>query len=110
MSEVKLVWNVYVSDFNAREIKIHNIFDHHRFLEAVMKLKKITDYSEFCEELRKDLMYYYWSKCEWEIVLDDLAVRSDFEKLKIDVYEQVMLNSDQFYRYVWNILHPKNPM
>lgn len=110
MSEVKLVWNVYVSDFNARQIKIHNIFDHYRFLEDVMKLKKITDYSQFCEKLRKDLMYYYWSKSEWEIVLDDLVIHSNFEKLKIDVYEQVMLNKEQFFKYVWNTFHPKNPV
>ena len=42
--KLKLEWNVYVHDFNKKEIKIFNIFNHGRFLEDVMKdLKKMRD-------------------------------------------------------------------
>lgn len=67
-----LCWNVYYGDFNSREIKTINIFDHWSFYESCLKAKrKFKDDKEgFAEEVRSNLMYYFWSKCEWEILLD----------------------------------------
>lgn len=47
-------------------------------------------------------MYYFWSKCEWEIILSDFPPSKKFQEKKVDVYEQVMLNWDIFINYVWN--------
>ena len=46
-------------------------------------------------------MYYYWSKCEWEIILSAWPSRKDFNEEKIDVFDQINLNWDRFADYVW---------
>ena len=60
-----LEWNVYVSDFNDKNIEVYNILSGGRFVEDCAKsAKKFKDDKEaFAEEVRKDLMYYYWLLC-----------------------------------------------
>ena len=66
-----LCWNVYYGDFNAREIKVFNIFDHWAFYNDCLKAKKKfkDDKDGFAEYVRISLSYFFWSKCEWEIIL-----------------------------------------
>ena len=96
-----LEWKVFVSDFNGKEINEYNVFDHMRFYEDCKKnaRKNIHNYEAFCEQLRIDLMYYFWSKCEWEIILTDWPRGEHSEK--IDVWDQVRLNWEHFCNYVW---------
>ena len=67
-----LCWNVYVGGFNSGEIRLFNVFNHYRFYQDCLKAKKKfrEDKEGFANEVRKSLMYHYWSKCEWEIILD----------------------------------------
>lgn len=67
-----LCWNVYYGDVNAKEIKVFNIFDHWAFYDACLKAKRKykDDKAGFEKEVRLNLHYYFWSKCEWEIVLE----------------------------------------
>ena len=97
-----LEWKVYVSDFNEKEINEYNVFDHMRFYEDCKKnaRKNIHNYDEFCRQLRIDLAYYYWSKCEWEIVITDWPTSGECET-KVDVFDQVMLNWQVFCDYTW---------
>ena len=97
-----LVWNVYISDFNAKNIKQYNIFNHYSFREDCKKVKKGVPFDKFKEEVKKSLMYFFWSKCEWEIFLEDWPPHESFKKKKIDVYQQVMMNFDLFMAYLWN--------
>ena len=129
---MKLEWNVFAEDWNAKKIKIFNIFDHGRFLEDVKKnLKKCETKEEFSEKLRRNLFYYFGSKCEWETIITSFPSRITKEELdrlnkefkkdvdryghepysmcispavgkKVDVYEQVMLNWNIFVDYVWS--------
>ena len=96
-------WNVYTSNINHSDIEKHNVFDHYRLLEDCKKnyRKNKNDREAFLERLRRDLMYYYWSKCEWEIVIDHWPHRDWHRGDKVDVYDQVMLNWDRFCDYVW---------
>ena len=66
-----LCWNVYVSNFNRKEIEVYNIFDHGGFYKDCVKAKKKfkDDKEGFTNEVRISLHYYFWSKCEWEIIL-----------------------------------------
>ena len=65
----KLVWNVYYHDFNANEIKVFNIFKHSKFVEYIKKHKKKCETKEdFAEKVRRELFYYFGSKCEWETI------------------------------------------
>ncbi len=67
-----LCWNVYYGDFNARDIKLMNIFNHWSFWEACVNAKKKygKDKEKFAEEVKSWLRYLFWAKCEWEIILD----------------------------------------
>ncbi len=97
-----LEWNVYIEDINRKEIEIFNIFKHSRFLDDLIKYKKkYKEKEEFLEKVKSSLMYYYWAKCEWEITLHDWPPHDSFKYEKIDVYQQVMLNWNQFGDYLW---------
>ena len=98
-----LEWNVYVGDFNAKKIETHNVFHHTRFVEDCRKAAKKfkDDKAAFAEEVRHSLMYYYWSKCEWEVIISHWPPAKGFDDSKVDVYSQVMLNWDRFIDYLW---------
>lgn len=113
-------------------LRVFNIFDHYSFMESVRKLlKKPMSKEEFSELLRREVLYYYWSKAEWELVITNTQPHIDSKELnrlitdcylkrtvaeppllfshvnlsdaeKIDVYEQVRLNWDEFVDYVWS--------
>lgn len=99
-----LEWKVYEHDYNADKIVPFNIFEHGRFYEDCQKnaRKNSKDFDAFCDQLRKDVMYYYWSKCEWEVVISPFVRDSEKAAIKIDVYDQVDLNWDIFCEYVWS--------
>ena len=67
-----LCWNVYIGDFNKREIVVYNIFDNWSFYDACLKAKrKFKDDKEgFAKEVKSWLSYLFCAKCEWEIILD----------------------------------------
>lgn len=128
---LKLVWNVYDFHFSDREFRLFNVFNHRSFTDAVEKLLKTEiSKDEFAEKLRRQLQYYYWSKTEWECIITDTQPhisRRELERFinechsqqtkdapplrrfcinladadKIDVYDQVRLNWDEFVDYVW---------
>lgn len=98
-----LEWNVYVGNFNSRKIETYNIFRHGGFIDRLRKSyrKHKEDFHAFEAEVRSELMYYFWSKCEWEIVINRWPPRSDEEAVKIDVYDQVRMNWERFIEYLW---------
>ena len=107
MSKVNLVWNTYIGDWNTKQIEHWNVFDHGRFLDDCRKnyrkygRGKDADREKFLEEVRRDLMYYSWSKCEWEVIVSHWPPNERFKASKIDVYEQVHMNWARFADYLW---------
>lgn len=98
-------WNVYVEDINRREIKTYNIFDHSSFREEIKSIySKCKDKKEFAEKVKKCTMYYFWCKCEWEIVISGFPSCKIVSEKKVDVYSQVMMNFEIFIEYVWDCL------
>lgn len=96
-------WNVFYYNINKKKIEIFNIFEHGSFISYVKKaIKESKNKDEFAKQLRSELMYYFWSKAEWEIVISPW-VGGDRKKdsIKIDVYDQVMNNFEAFVNYVW---------
>lgn len=64
-------WNVYHYDINANKIKTFNIFDHYSFREYVKQAAKKYKYREtFEDQLKRELMYYFWCKSEYELVIE----------------------------------------
>ena len=96
-------WNVYVEDINSGRIVTYNVFNHGGFLDDCQKNCMINkeDKESFISQLRLDLAYRYKSKCEWEVVVISLFPRKEQSAIKIDVYQQVRLNWEQFCDYVW---------
>lgn len=100
---MNLKWNVFMENFNGRKIETYDIFRHTSFLDDVRKAaeKCGEDRAAFEEQLRRSLMYYFWSKCEYEIILSSWPGRENFKDKKVDVYDQVNLNWPVFTEYVW---------
>lgn len=129
---MELIWNVYISDFNSKEIKVHNVFNHAGFMQDLIKIKKECkdNIEAFEARVERSLTYYYWSKCEWETIvtswppyitnkeLDDIIKERDEASMKygmrfrhcvcletaekIDVYDQVRMNWRHFINYLWD--------
>ena len=103
----EMIWNVYVEDFNKKQIDAYNIFNHYSFNEDVKKAYKRhkDDFHAFSQAVKNSLMYYFWSKCEWEVILSDWPPSDNFSAAKVSVYDQVMMNWDVFIQYVWKMAH-----
>ena len=127
-----MIWNVFCEDFNNRAIIKYNIFNHKGFVKDVNKLlKEDTTKDEFTEQLKRSLKYYFWGKSQYEVVITSWPVYIDRTELgrlnteyeeynnkwghypydinivpnvgeKIDIYNQVMMNWEQFVEYIWS--------
>ena len=98
---MKPEWNVFVENINAGRIETYNIFDHSGFRrECSELLMAVHDKEIFREKMKSSLQYFFWAKCEWEVVVTSLT--GEKAKIKIDVFKQVMMNYDSFVDYVWN--------
>ena len=129
----ELVWNVYKHDFNSNKIEKFNVFNSISFYNSLYDLKKKgKNYLDFAKELKYLVMYQFWSICEYEVVITSWPVYMKSEELerlyndwqsrksqgdklgiilpnletelRIDIYEQIMVNYDKFAEYVWNNL------
>ena len=98
-----LEWYVYLEDINKRIIITYNVFNHYSFCEDLKKIiKKYKTIEDFSKELKRICMYYFWSKCEYEIILTCWPKWDKFKEEKIDVYSQLNLNWDKFVNYIWD--------
>ena len=99
-------WYVYYHDSNAQKIIKWNIFNHGSLKKEVdVLLKEKIDKNNFSEKLKRKVMYYFWSKCEYEIILSPWTGRAD--DIKIDVYDQIMMSFDRFVDYCWSFKSEK---
>ena len=100
-------WYVFFEDSCRQEIGKFNIFEHPSFMNDVKKAYKEhkDNFNAFSEQVKQSLKYYYWSQCEWELVLSDWPKSDKIPEEIIDVYDQVVLNWDIFIKYVWDRCH-----
>ena len=74
-----------------------NIFNN-SFIEDVYKaLENYISYDLFKEEIKKSLMYHFWCKAEYEVMISDLSEKASE---KIDVYYQLLPNLDKLCDYI----------
>lgn len=118
-----LSWNVLFEDFNKKEIIYYDIFKGGHYEEIAKRLKKLTNSKEeFTEEFKHQLRYQFWGRSEYEVVVTSWPPYIEKEELdrinqeavkyrtnvnltvgrKIDIYEQLKMNWQQFIDYVWN--------
>lgn len=64
-----LSWKVKNFDCNRQLIEDYNILKYRE--DFIKKLKKkCATKEEFSEKMRREMMYYFWSKCEWELIVE----------------------------------------
>ena len=98
-----ITWNVFYHNSNSRSIETFNIFEHGSFREYVKKAaRKVQSKEDFAMQLRREVMYYFWSKCEWEVLISPWVGGNDDEEIKVDVAWQIMNNWDVFVDYTWS--------
>ena len=112
----KLVWNVYYHDFNANEIKVFNIFKHSKFVEYIKKHKKKCETKEdFAEKVRRELFYYFGSKCEWETIFTNKDGRIIItpwvgrkEETFLDITDDESVNWIDFHNWMVKTMYEKD--
>lgn len=93
----KLSWLTVYYDCNANKITYYDVLKYRE--DFVKKLKKkCATKEEFAEKMRREMMYYYWSKAEVETIIeidDDnhiwlgpLVGFRDPENVRIDVTDR----------------------
>lgn len=71
--------------------KLNTLFKRHDY--------RAIAFEAYEQILDRNCMYYYWSKCEWEIIVSAWPPRDGSDK-KIDVYSQLKANWDKFKNIV----------
>lgn len=128
-----LTWNVFIEDCNKKQIVVYNVLNRVIVEEIINRTLGINDKDKFAEEVKSVIMYYYWARSEWEVVITDWPPHITNEELnklnleqeqhyqqsgsyaysnifspavgkKVDVYDQVNLNWNIFIDYLWNNL------
>lgn len=101
-----LEWYAFEYDWNNKQLVRTNVLGE-RFVEDILKRikrDKITTYEALKEGIERELMYYYWSKAEHEVMVTDLFPRNyeEFEEqaVKIDIWYQLEPNLDRICEYV----------
>lgn len=133
MKELK--WNVYRFNSNKKAIESYNVFNHIDVTKEIKDAyKTLPSKEEFIKKVEQICMYYFWCKCEWEVVIASWPTHITFDELsrlneenndykekwghyprslvpnleydkKLDVYSQLKLNWDNFIDYLWNNLN-----
>lgn len=127
MNQLKtLSWFVFRYDINTNCIEQYDVFIHRKFTEEVMQaLQQQHEYDVFSEKMKSIAMYYFWCKCEYEIVITSFPSYVNADEIdriikyknrkrfdisldcaeKIDIFQQLMMNWKQFVCYVWSFKH-----
>ena len=96
-------WNVFKYDINRHVIYDYNIFEHISFRREVEKLlNEDLSKTEFAEELDAILLYYFWCKCEHEVIIEGFPPSHSDTRRKVDIFTQVHLNWNSFVNYLYD--------
>lgn len=98
-----MAWNVWRYNINSGLMEMWNIFEHYNFNKDVVRdLRDFNNKEEFSRHLQSNLMYYFWGKSEYEIILSPCCQSPNNKEKKIDIYMQIMANWARFVDYVWS--------
>ena len=101
IKDMKLSWKVMRYNFNAKEVEFFNIFRNIRLQEGLENLiKNYTTFNKFKEDLSHELKYCFLGKCEYEVVVGDIVIKTLDELEKVDVYAQLEPNLDILAKYI----------
>ena len=94
-------YNVWIWGFNHDSLEPYDVVP--RFVESIkqyIKPKNLPKTKEALDEiLESDARYYFWSKCEYEMIIHGWPKQNNNQK--VDVYKQLMLNWSIFLDFFW---------
>ena len=111
-SDADFKWNVWIWNFNNDILEQYDVVPMLlRELKSLRKDDFPMNKRSMDKELKTWARYHFWSKCEYEMIVQGLYKKDNEEK--VDVYDQLMLNwdtfSDAFWKNVWKpIVDKKN--
>lgn len=101
----KIEWYAFYQEFNSDRLKYVNVI-RQSLIDRVKKLiRKNADYGEIKREIDASLMYDYWSKSEYEVIVSNWGGK-EFEQ-KIDIYYQLQPNIDRITEYLIKEIAPR---
>ena len=107
-------WNVIIGNFNSNDFKLFNILGKDGYLLNDIKVKvkrKIIDpedFNSFAKEVQSSLMYQYWSRTEYEIILTSWPTFmsiENFEKTKAEYEAAKKIHEENGWKGPYHI-HP----
>lgn len=106
MRIVDLEWFAFITDFSSGALSLINVLGK-TFSEEIFKRVnskdnfRIYDYKSLKEFIKQSLMYRYWSRSEYEVLVTGLHSKLNEDTLhKIDVWYQLEPNLDRICEYV----------
>ena len=104
-------FNVIVWDINRRQFTTYDVIPY--LIQQYNETKKMDSYKktpetfeEFKKFVDKESMYQWWSRCEYEIILQDWPGQTKQEK--VDVYWQIKNNLDLVTEILINAINERN--
>lgn len=96
-------YNVFYHNVNGDKIQTYDILREGGVIHNFIREARMKDMNrdEFEAELKRECMYYYWSKCEWETTIG--AWVGGAAIIKVDVYQQLQWNWKVFSDICWNL-------
>ena len=97
-------WKALLFDINSKKLEEYDVLKYREKLVKDLKKKYLTK-EEFAEHLNRDLMWQFWSRCEYEMILyldegrvfvKPWAGISDPEKHAVDITDRTDLNWTTF--------------
>lgn len=84
-------FNVIFYDFNRKKFIPYNVIPY--LVDCYNKAEdKPVTFEEFKKFVKDESMYQFWSRCEYEIILESWPISDIHEKT--DIYQQIMMNID----------------
>ena len=97
-------YNVWIWDFNADSLESYDVVP--TFLRELKNLKpkdRPKTKADLDEVLESDARYYFWSKCEYEMIIHSWPEQKNDQK--VDVYQQLKLNWPIFLDFFWEQIY-----
>lgn len=85
-------FNVIIYNINTCQFELYNVIPYFTQKYKNLKKNKPKTFNDFKKFIKREGMYMFWSRCEYEIIISDWPP-SGKEK-KIDVWEQINNNLD----------------
>lgn len=102
----ELEWYAMYWSWNEKRLQYENVIREDLIKDVKKAIRENKSYDEIKDKVRLNLMYHFWSKCEWEMIVTDLALADEREE-KIDVYFQLCPNLDRITEYLITNLAPR---